>query len=340
VAIQDGPKGLLIVLLFKSTSDWTKLSVLKEYGFADRVLLEIKVCRYLTFWHYMSRHLYLNYRPENCKLTFYNKNYRWAVVEDSILRSMKRYIPELVDIAMTQRPNADRGSVEVGAAVSMLIATIHFLNMLPRTIQLEATIDSLVDRLPKEMEERSVSLKDACPESEICKRASLQVNGATRTNLNGAFSVLYNLRVAHDLQKMSSLTNGPFGELGGVCATVGSALVGDNEVPPMLGLLEVFSKHLSNVADASASKKSTTAGSKSCFIATACFDSPENETVMILRRYREAVLKKSTFGRWIVKTYYKASPPLADLIRNRPKLKKTIGVVIRLIATALKSKLG
>jgi hypothetical protein len=253
---------------------------------------------------------------------------------------MKRYIPELVDMAMTERPNADRGSVEVGAAVSMLIATIHFLNMLPRTTQLEATIDSIVDRLPSEMEERPVRLKDACPESEICKRASLHLHGATNTNLNGAFSVLYNLRVANDLQKMSSLVNGPFGEMGGVCITVGSALVGDNETPPMMGLLEVFSKHVSNIADAYASRKNATVGSKSCFIATACFESPDNETVMTLRQYREAVLKKSTFGRWLVKTYYKASPPIADLIRSRPKLKKTIGLVLRLIATKVKSKLG
>ena len=77
-------------------------------------------------------------------------------MEEQILRSIKRYIPSLVELTLKERPSADRGSIEVTSAVMLLIATIHILNMGSRSPQMEALIDALVDRLPRSLEERSV----------------------------------------------------------------------------------------------------------------------------------------------------------------------------------------
>ena len=46
-------------------------------------------------------------------------------------------------------------------------------------------------------------------------------------------------------------------------------------------------------------------GAKSCFIATACYGSSEAETVVILRLYREVVLKNSPLGRSTTYWYYR-----------------------------------
>jgi WD40 repeat protein len=63
---------------------------------------------------------------------------------------------------------------------------------------------------------------------------------------------------------------------------------------------------------------------KTCFVATAVYDSPLAKEVLLLKRFRDEILLRSTLGRYFVKTYYKLSPPIAQFIAQHYALKATI----------------
>lgn len=261
-------------------------------------------------------------------------------MEEQILRSIKRYIPDLVDMALEERPEADRGSVEVTAAVMLLIATIHMLNMVPRTPRIEATIDAIVDRLPRSLEDRPVRLNHAILDQNILESARDTLMGAYNTNLLGAFGAIYNARISNDLARMGSMVNGPFGELGGVCVVTGEALIGSGKTPDMIKLIEIYGKHFSNVVDAIKGSSHSTSGRTACFVATACFGSPHQETVVTLRQFREVILKRHAFGRALVKSYYRISPPLAKTIERYPVLRYPVAIVLTSLARLFRSRFG
>ena len=81
-------------------------------------------------------------------------------------------------------------------------------------------------------------------------------------------------------------------------------------------------------------------GSKSCFVATACFGTPEASTVITLRRYREAILKKTKIGRIAVYWYYKLSPPIARQLKNNDRARRIIGHGLAKVAEKLATKHG
>jgi hypothetical protein len=62
-------------------------------------------------------------------------------------------------------------------------------------------------------------------------------------------------------------------------------------------------------------------GKKFCFIATAAFGSSESEPVLLLRKFRDAVLLKSTLGQGFVDWYYRWSPPAAEWLIENPVFK-------------------
>jgi hypothetical protein len=62
------------------------------------------------------------------------------------------------------------------------------------------------------------------------------------------------------------------------------------------------------------------AGSFKCFVATAAWGSPLNVHVETLRWFRDRHLLTNAAGRWFVETYYRLSPPLAEIIETRPWL--------------------
>lgn len=263
-------------------------------------------------------------------------------MEDQILKSMLRYVPDLANLAKTDRPDADYGSVEAAAAVSMLIATIYLLNTFPRTAEIEATIDALIDRLPRSMEDRTVSLQHAMLDESLQERASTFIYGAYNTNLLGAFDAIYNTRISMDMTMMKELEDGPGGPMASVAAVVGQALFGAGNRAPMIETMAIFDKHYANIVGANnAHRKSpnqatpTGAGSSSCFVATACYGSPNQDTVIVFRRFRESVLKRSNWGRWFTKTYYKLSPPLADAIRHHALVRTPITHALNLGAKAI-----
>ena len=63
---------------------------------------------------------------------------------------------------------------------------------------------------------------------------------------------------------------------------------------------------------------------KGCFIATACYGDYDAPEVLVLRRYRDDILLNSTVGRLFVSTYYRISPPIAELISHSNSTKRVI----------------
>lgn len=54
-----------------------------------------------------------------------------------------------------------------------------------------------------------------------------------------------------------------------------------------------------------------------CFVATACYGTPDAENIVTLRAFRDSVLRTSILGRIFIEKYYKYGPYFADMIRGR-----------------------
>lgn len=59
-----------------------------------------------------------------------------------------------------------------------------------------------------------------------------------------------------------------------------------------------------------------------CFVATACCGSVDAWQVVLLRLFRDRILKRSVLGRRLIELYYAASPPLARRIQRHPALQR------------------
>jgi hypothetical protein len=66
---------------------------------------------------------------------------------------------------------------------------------------------------------------------------------------------------------------------------------------------------------------------KSCFIATAVYNSPTAPKVMILREFRDQKLLTTSLGKSFVKFYYKHSPPIANFLSKHKLLSEVVRIV-------------
>lgn len=80
-----------------------------------------------------------------------------------------------------------------------------------------------------------------------------------------------------------------------------------------------------------ASSSSSSSGSSSCYIATMVYGSSESKEVLILRKYRDDVLKKYWVGRNFIYYYYKYSPQLVAHLKNNKKINLTIKKILDFI---------
>ena len=76
-------------------------------------------------------------------------------------------------------------------------------------------------------------------------------------------------------------------------------------------------------------------GSSHCFIATAAYGSWLNPHVLTLRKFRDRNLLTNSVGTWLVRFYYRHSPPIADYIRERETLRAMIRSVLAVIIYAI-----
>jgi hypothetical protein len=67
---------------------------------------------------------------------------------------------------------------------------------------------------------------------------------------------------------------------------------------------------------------------KKCFIATAAFGSEMAPQVDLLRKFRNEFMVKNSIGKWLVKRYYKLSPPAAEFIAHHETLRKLVRVLL------------
>jgi len=65
-----------------------------------------------------------------------------------------------------------------------------------------------------------------------------------------------------------------------------------------------------------------------CFIATASYGTPEQQSVSLLRRFRDQVLLTNPAGRSFVEFYYRKSPAIAKIIERSPVLKLIVRVLL------------
>lgn len=81
-------------------------------------------------------------------------------------------------------------------------------------------------------------------------------------------------------------------------------------------------------------------GSGGCFIATAAYGSYFEPNVLVLREFRDNVLRRSLLGRLFIACYYKISPPIADLIAPREYAKKVVRSILQPVVGIVKRNLS
>ncbi|MCX6228043.1 MAG: hypothetical protein NTV75_02485 [Bacteroidia bacterium] len=89
---------------------------------------------------------------------------------------------------------------------------------------------------------------------------------------------------------------------------------------------------LNQVANRQSSSSSSSGG---CYIATMAYGSYEHPQVIELRKFRDNTLSKTAFGRGFIRIYYKYSPKLVELLKDKhlvnQSIKSVLNTLIRII---------
>lgn len=94
---------------------------------------------------------------------------------------------------------------------------------------------------------------------------------------------------------------------------------------------ELEEKKRANMEQASqASKK------EGCFIATAIYGDYSAPEVLVLREFRDNVLKENLIGNYLIKLYYRISPPLAEWLKHRQFIKRIIKTCLDALVRTLR----
>lgn len=75
-----------------------------------------------------------------------------------------------------------------------------------------------------------------------------------------------------------------------------------------------------------------------CFIATAAYQDPEALEVLILRNFRDQIIKNSFGGRQVIAVYYFTSPPIAKVIDKSPWAQRALRKIFGAFAPWLSQK--
>ncbi len=73
-----------------------------------------------------------------------------------------------------------------------------------------------------------------------------------------------------------------------------------------------------------------------CYIATMAYGSYEHPQVIELRKFRDSVLSESAFGRRFISIYYKYSPSLVELLKDKPNINSVIKSLLNLFIRIIK----
>ena len=59
---------------------------------------------------------------------------------------------------------------------------------------------------------------------------------------------------------------------------------------------------------------------------------------MTLRRFRDEVLSRSTFGRWFIRTYYRLSPSVAERLKEAKMMNRLVRNLLDKLVSKLNNK--
>ena len=83
-----------------------------------------------------------------------------------------------------------------------------------------------------------------------------------------------------------------------------------------------FKAHIQKFAEINSKeiKKESSQSSEGCYIATAVYGGYDQPQVLVLRKFRDEVLKKNFFGRIFISIYYTLSPKVAEKLKNHKRI--------------------